>query len=187
MICCASDNTSTKVSINFLNNENLENEPQGIVGNNPPNNPDPGTYTICANDTNFPQQWGLENPTNPNIDIDICNAWTISEGANVKVAVLDGGIDFNNLDLNNNILPLSFDTVTGTSPSVMRNPHGIFVSGIIGAIKNNNYQINCGRVNDCINFLNYMYKDSIVYLDRKYEKYQILLENRQRLIAKARV
>jgi hypothetical protein len=53
--------------------------------------------------------------------------------------------------------------------------------------KNNNYQINCGRVNDCINFLNYMYKDSIVYLDRKYEKYQILLENRQRLIAKARV
>lgn len=125
----------------ILNNENLENEPQGIVGNNPPNNPDPGTYTICANDTNFPQQWGLENPTNPNIDIDICNAWTISEGANVKVAVLDGGIDFNNLDLNNNILPLSYDTVTGTPPSVMRSPHGIFVSGIIGAIKNNNYQI----------------------------------------------
>lgn len=51
----------------------------------------------------------------------------------------------------------------------------------------NNYQINCGRVNDCLNFLSYMYKDAHIYLDRKYEKYQILLENRERLKAKARV
>lgn len=52
--------------------------------------------------------------------------------------------------------------------------------------KTNNYQIGCGRVNDCINFLNYMYKDATIYLDRKYEKYQTLLENRKRFSAKAR-
>ena len=51
----------------------------------------------------------------------------------------------------------------------------------------NNYQINCGRVNDCITFLNYMYKDATIFLDRKYERYLFLLENRQRLSAKARV
>lgn len=50
-----------------------------------------------------------------------------------------------------------------------------------------NYQIACGRVQDCLNFLNYMYKDATVYLDRKYELYQTLLENRERLKAKARV
>lgn len=51
----------------------------------------------------------------------------------------------------------------------------------------NNYQINCGRVQDCINFLNYMYKDATIYLDRKYQRYLELLENRKRLEAKARV
>lgn len=51
----------------------------------------------------------------------------------------------------------------------------------------NNYQINCGRVHDCMNFLKYIYEDSHIYLDRKYERYQILLENRERLSAKARV
>lgn len=51
----------------------------------------------------------------------------------------------------------------------------------------NNYQINCGRVNDCLNFLDYMYSNATIYLDRKYNKYQELLENRERLKAKARV
>lgn len=50
-----------------------------------------------------------------------------------------------------------------------------------------NYQIHCGRVNDCMQFLNYMYEDATVYLDRKFDRYQILLENRSRLQAKARV
>ena len=112
-----------------------QSQSQSLVINNPPQN------QVCANDTNFSDLWGLQNTTNPGIDIDVCNAWTISEGANVKVAVLDGGIDFNNLDLNSNILPLSYDTVTGSSPSVLRHWHGTFVAGIIGSIKNNNYQI----------------------------------------------
>lgn len=85
---------------------------------------------------------GLQNTTNPGIDINICNAWTISEGAGVKVAVIDTGIDKNNIDLSNNIFPLSYDVETGTSPSQTYNPpHGTQVSGVISAEKNNSYQI----------------------------------------------
>ena len=108
---------------------------QSLIPVNPPQN------QICANDTNFGELWGLQNTTNPGIDIDVCNAWTISEGANVKVAVVDTGIDLINLDLSANILPQSYDTVSGTSPSQTYRTHGTQVSGIIGAIKNNNYQI----------------------------------------------
>lgn len=110
-------------------------EMQSIMINNPPQN------QLCANDPNFSDLWGLKNNQYAGIDIDACNAWTISEGANIKVAVLDGGIDGGNLDLINNISPLSFDTVTGSSPSVVRHWHGTFVAGILGAMKNNNYQI----------------------------------------------
>ena len=50
-----------------------------------------------------------------------------------------------------------------------------------------NYQIAVGRVHDCLNFLHYMYNDATIYLDRKYELYQGLIENRSRNCAKARV
>lgn len=51
----------------------------------------------------------------------------------------------------------------------------------------NNYQINCGRTLDTIQFLHYMYDNSTIYLDRKYKKYITLLENREKNKAKARV
>lgn len=51
----------------------------------------------------------------------------------------------------------------------------------------NDYQINIGRVNDCLSFLNNMYKDATIYLDRKYILYQSLLKNRERLKVKTRV
>ncbi|MBB5334633.1 S8 family peptidase [Chryseobacterium koreense] len=104
---------------------------------NNPNNP----TVVCANDTNFGDLWGLQNPSNPGIDINVCNAWTITEGAGVKVAVFDTGIDLTNQDLSANILPLSYDAVTSSSPSQTYNIHGTNVAGVLGAIKNNNYQI----------------------------------------------
>lgn len=51
----------------------------------------------------------------------------------------------------------------------------------------NNYQICCGRVNDSLSFLHYMYDNAHIYLDRKYNLYQDLLSNRKRNQAKARV
>lgn len=50
-----------------------------------------------------------------------------------------------------------------------------------------NYQISCGRVNDAINFLKYMYEDSTIYLDRKKERCDFILQNRAEFSAKARV
>ncbi|MDE0471589.1 MAG: S8 family serine peptidase [Ekhidna sp.] len=97
----------------------------------------------CSNDNNFGNLWGLNNTTNSNIDINICKAWSITEGSGVNVAVLDQGIDKIHKDLNDNVSSLSFDAQNGTSPSVFTNgrSHGTRVAGIIGAEKDNNLQV----------------------------------------------
>lgn len=97
----------------------------------------------CANDADFGSLWGLNNVVNPSLDINACQAWTISEGANVNVAVLDQGIYTIHQDLAGNISTTSFDANTGTSPSEFNTSfnHGTHVAGIIGAIKDNNMQV----------------------------------------------
>ena len=111
------------------------------------------TSNICVNDPNFPQQWGLFNGytdginpnTSFNYDINACEAWAISEGLGVKVAVVDGGIDLTNTELMENLSLTSYDSDTQTSPSQIYGAelsyHGTFVAGIIGAVKNNDSQI----------------------------------------------
>jgi hypothetical protein len=96
----------------------------------------------CTNDPLFNQQWHLNNTGQANgiigNDIRICQAWNITMGcANVVVAVLDHGLEFNHPDFNN-ISPISFDSETGTVPSVVRGEHGVAVAGVIGASANNN-------------------------------------------------
>ncbi|GHT26144.1 hypothetical protein FACS189430_12600 [Bacteroidia bacterium] len=93
-------------------------------------------------DPDWNQQWGLSNVgqyggTN-GIDIKACNAWSFSTGSNITVAVIDHGIELNHPDLVGNIHPQSYDTHTGTSPSIVRGDHGTACAGIIGAIRNNN-------------------------------------------------
>lgn len=97
----------------------------------------------CTNDTNFGSLWGLYNSANTNIDINACQAWNISQGAGVIVAVLDQGIYKLHNDLASNISTLSYDAQSSTSPSVFisGNIHGTHVAGTIGAIKNNNLQV----------------------------------------------
>ena len=97
----------------------------------------------CTNDTDFGSLWGLNNSANPNIDINACQAWNISQGNGVKVAVVDQGIDKNHNDLAGNISNLSYNAQTSTSPSIFIKPnrHGTHVAGTIGAIKDNNLQV----------------------------------------------
>jgi len=99
--------------------------------------------TSCTNDPMFGQLWGLRNTTNAGIDINICNAWTITRGAGVNVAVIDQGIDPNHNDLRGNFHSLSFDAQTGQSPSafVSSQNHGTHVAGTIGAVRNNGLQV----------------------------------------------
>ena len=96
----------------------------------------------CANDTFFYDSWGLSN-TGQNggtngLDINVCDAWNITQGQNVVVAVLDHGLEINHPDLSNNIHPLSYDTESNTSPSLVLGNHGVACAGIIGAVKDNN-------------------------------------------------
>jgi len=99
----------------------------------------------CANDTYFANQWGLNNTGQyggkSGTDIKACNAWQISTGSNIVVAVFDQGIELNHPDLVANIFPQSFDTQNGTSPSIVRGDHGTACAGIIGAKQNNNLGI----------------------------------------------
>ena len=100
---------------------------------------------LCANDEHFGLQWGLRNTIQfggRSIDINICNAWQISTGQGVVVAVFDNGINLLHPDLRFNIHHISFDSESGTLPQrvlgvgVFRD-HGTAVAGVIGAKRNN--------------------------------------------------
>ena len=100
---------------------------------------------LCVNDTYFTQQWGLNNTGQSGgtsgVDIKACDAWQISTGNNVTVAILDHGIDLTHPDLAGNIHPLSYDSENRTSPSIIRGNHGTACAGIVGAVRNNNVGI----------------------------------------------
>jgi len=39
------------------------------------------------------EMWALRNDTYPGVDINICDAWNVTKGAGVKVAVVDNGME----------------------------------------------------------------------------------------------
>lgn len=95
----------------------------------------------CSNDPMFNLQWGLYNSNYTDIDVSTCPAWNYATGKDVKIAILDKGVDINHIDLASNISDLSFDTETGTSPSVFYGDHGTHCAGIAAAVKDNAIQI----------------------------------------------
>lgn len=96
----------------------------------------------CTNDTDFGSLWGLNNSINPAIDINACQAWTITQGLGAKAAIVDQGIDISHNDLDTNILGPGFNAPTATSPSIFSGDlHGTHVAGTVGAIKDNNLQV----------------------------------------------
>ena len=95
----------------------------------------------CANDPMFSQLWGLKNNVAAGIDIDVCNAWNITRGAGINVAVVDLAIDSDHNDLKANFHPLSFNAQTDSLNIHYNNGHGAHVAGIIAAVKDNNLQV----------------------------------------------
>ena len=95
----------------------------------------------CSNDPMFNQQWGLHNSLYSGIDISVSSAWNYATGKNIKIAILDSGVDLNHNDLASNISNLCYDTETGTSSCMRYGNHGTQCAGIAAAIKDNNYQI----------------------------------------------
>jgi len=81
-------------------------------------------------DHHFEEQWYLNNTVNEGIDINVLEAWQITRGEGVKLAIYDDGISNNHEDLNvENI----FNTVGENGFS----SHGTKCAGIASAIHNN--------------------------------------------------
>lgn len=109
---------------------------------------------IIPNDTNYGNQWHLNNPSNPNFDIDAEAAWNINRGRNdVIIAVLDGGVDYTHNDLDpgdRSRVIAGADTGDGDSDPMDNLPddhpdsyagHGTKVAGVIGARTDNGQQV----------------------------------------------
>ena len=98
-----------------------------------------------STDPFFSDQWGLKNTGQygsayEGIDIKAEQAWTITKGNNIKVAVYDDGFELNHPDLQQNVSGNGFDVMTG-GDSQVRGDHGTACAGIIGAVQNNNIGI----------------------------------------------
>ncbi|MBR0433899.1 MAG: S8 family serine peptidase [Bacteroidaceae bacterium] len=96
---------------------------------------------LCSNDPMFNQQWGLHNNVYTDIDISVCTAWNYATGKNIKIAILDQGVDLSHIDLAAHISNLSYDTETNSSPSIVHGDHATHCAGIAAAIKDNGIQI----------------------------------------------
>ena len=92
--------------------------------------------TVTAATTNDPiTQWGLDA-------IDAPRAWTVTTGSKeVKVAIIDSGVDLDHPDLKENIGSLGRDWIDGDDVPDDANGHGTHVAGIVAAVMNNSFGI----------------------------------------------
>lgn len=99
--------------------------------------------TFHSDDTYFDYQWNLKNTGEvtgyPGIDINVEEAWEITKGNNVMVAIYDNPIYAGHPDLPGNID--SYDIYTGedvVSNGETLSNHGIYCAGVIAARQDNN-------------------------------------------------
>ena len=95
------------------------------------------------NDSLYNSQWNLQYQNqygsySPNYDInynEAANSNLIPNANNIIIAVIDEGVELTHSDLT--FHSFSWDGVNNSSPSVVYDPHGINVAGILGAVTNN--------------------------------------------------
>ena len=100
------------------------------------------------NDPSFGQLWGLKNSGSnepkgkagvEGADVNALRAWELTKGAhNIKIAVIDTGIDYTHPDLAGNVdSEHGFNFVNNTKDAMDDNGHGSHCAGTIGAIHDN--------------------------------------------------
>lgn len=110
------------------------------------------TMDLNVNDPLYPRQWAIENTGSgiqyngtPGADMSVDSAWTITTGDNnIKIAILDSGVDTLHEDLISNLLP-GFDgfadSVQDTqgypTPNYSMDGHGTSCAGIAAAAGDN--------------------------------------------------
>lgn len=97
---------------------------------------------LIPNDPLFNQMWHLYNTgqTNgtPGADVDATRAWTIHTGDTILIAIVDSGIDYNHVDLADNIWEhIGINTINPGNPPMDGHGHGTHVAGTVAAVGNN--------------------------------------------------
>ncbi|HQP27379.1 MAG TPA: S8 family serine peptidase, partial [Candidatus Syntrophosphaera sp.] len=119
---------------------------EAVAGQNPESLETLNRWT--PNDPYYSSQWHYNNTGQQggtvDCDIDLPEAWDLEKGhQDVIVAVIDGGIQTNHPDLNNNIWSgVGYNFVTGSS-TINPEDHGTHVAGTIAAENNNSTGV-CG-------------------------------------------
>jgi subtilisin family serine protease len=101
-----------------------------------------------TSDPFYNSQWSINNQGylggTIDADMDVTEAWTLSTGNGIKVAIIDEGVDLNHPDLAANLLP-GYDATGNNSygaPNMNNNDaHGTSCAGIVAAVANNNIGI----------------------------------------------
>ena len=100
----------------------------------------------------YSNQWQWNNTTDSRFDVNAEEAWQLSTGKNIKVAIIDSGFELTHPDLKNNFLG-GYDCTDGRDGAkkgaykITADSHGTQCAGMIGA-ENNNIGI-IGIAPDC--------------------------------------
>lgn len=118
---------------------------------------------VTPNDTEYPDQWGLNNTIESGNDIHAEAAWDIYTGnANNIIGIIDGGVDVLHEDLD--------DKISGGDYGFGWGGHGIHVSGIAAA-ESDNYKGVCG-----VDWKASIHNQRIDYLSDDIEIYQAVVD-----------
>lgn len=86
-------------------------------------------HTYIPTDPDYSKQWYLK-------DLNLLEAWDLPKGkAVIKVAVIDGGVQANHIDLKGKITQ-PFNVIT-RKKTLLPNDHGTHIAGVIAAVHNN--------------------------------------------------